>query len=82
MRMLRQFKECKKEDVELLTPLALSPTLWMIPVVGGIVSLFVGLSLTAAMAAHYLVASRMAPSEMRKQALSILRFFVPPAGDR
>ncbi len=66
----------------LLTPLALSPSLWGIPVVGGTVALMVGLSLMAAMAAHYLVASRMAPSELRKQALSIVRFFLPPRGDR
>jgi len=66
----------------LLTPLALSPTLWVVPVVGGAVALFVGLSLMAAMVAHYLVASRVAPSELRKQALNIVRFFLPPRGDR
>jgi len=66
----------------LLIPLALSPSLWIVPVVGGAVALLVGLSLMAAMVAHYLVASRVAPSELRKQALSIVRFFLPPRRDR
>ena len=66
----------------LIAPLALSPSLWIVPVVAGSVALVVGLGLMAAMAAHYLVASRVAPSDVRKQALSIVRFFLPPSGDR
>lgn len=66
----------------LLLPLALSPTLWLVPIVTGAVVLLSGVGLVAAMFGHYLVASRVAPEELRKQAIHILRFFLPPRADR
>ena len=66
----------------LLTPLALSPELWAVPILIGAVGLVLGLTLILAMFAHYLVASRVAPAELRRQALAVLRFFLPPRRDR
>jgi len=66
----------------LLTPMALSPTLWAVPILAGGIAFGLGLGLMVAMFAHYLVASRVAPAELRRQALSVLRFFLPPRRDR
>ena len=65
----------------LVAPLALTSQLWMVPLLLGSVALLLGVGLMLAMFAHYLVASRVAPAELRRQALSILRFFVPPKRD-
>lgn len=65
----------------LVTPLLLSSKLWALASLVGGFALLLGTGLMVAMVGHYLVASRVAPSDIRRQALTILRFFVPPSRD-
>ena len=62
----------------LLAPLALSLGMWALPVVLGLVLFLGGTGLLLAMVGHYLVASRIDPRDLRRQALAVLRFFVEP----
>ena len=65
-----------------LAPLAYASRLGAIPVLMGGLAFGLGMALTAAVVAHYLVASRVALSELRRQALRIFRFFIPADRDR
>jgi hypothetical protein len=66
----------------LLTSVSMSANLWGLTILLGGIVFGLGLALMAAMVGHYLVASRVAPAELRRQAMSILRFFLPPPRDR
>ena len=60
----------------LLAPLALSQGLWGVPLLLGLLLFLGGGSLLVAMVAHYLVASRIDPGDLRRQALAVVRFFL------
>ena len=66
--------------VALLAPLTWVLGLWVIPLVLGLLLASAGALLFVAMVGHYLVASRIDPGDLRRQALAVLRFFIQRPG--
>lgn len=60
----------------LVAPFALSAGLWGLVLVAGLVMVLGGAGLLVAMVGHYLVASRIDPGDLRRQALAVVRFFL------
>lgn len=62
----------------LLLPLAQTPGGTLLLAAGGTTAVATGGALVALLVGHTLVASRVAPGELRRQAVAVLRFFLPP----